>query len=115
VLNTLLGAVQPNVAWLVLIVLVILYLVRRINSDKSHSYDIADILIDTVTGKASLDKHVLLLMALLSAWAVVVLVVKGQPVETLLLGVLGIFVLQRGVHDGITAFKGKTNGAEPDK
>lgn len=92
--------------WLALILVFFGVLIWRVQKDPEQPYDIVDILLDPVTRKASLDKHVLLLMTMLSAWVVVVLTLKDKPVETLLLGVLGIFVLQRGVRDTMAMIRG---------
>lgn len=105
--------VHAYAVWLSIILVFCGIAIWRIQADQTQPYDIVDIFIDPNTGKASLDKHILLLMALLSAWTVVVLVLKGMAVETLLIGVLGVFVLQRGVRDGLALFKGKANDKEP--
>ena len=60
-----------------------------------NSFDLRDLLLDHRTGRASVDNFVLLLMAAMSAWVVVDRSNQGKDVETLLLGVLGIFVVAR--------------------
>ena len=60
-----------------------------------NSFDLRDLLLDHRTGRASVDNFVLLLMAAMSAWVVVDRSNQGRDVETLLLGVLGIFVVAR--------------------
>lgn len=46
-------------------------------------------------GKADLYKSIVLVMAALTVWTIVYLVMHDKPVETLLLGALGIFVAGR--------------------
>ena len=60
-----------------------------------NAFDLRDLLLDHRTGRASVDNFVLLLMAAMSAWVVVDRSNQGKDVETLLLGVLGIFVVAR--------------------
>jgi hypothetical protein len=68
-------------------------------------YFFRDLLLDTATGRASLDKHILLFFAALSCWYVVTRTLNDNEVDTVLLGVLGIFVVQRGATQAINAFK----------
>lgn len=68
------------------------------------AYDIKDLL--TTDGKASLDKHTTAAFALLSMWVVVQQALAGKQVETLLLGVLGIFVVKQGAEKIVTTIKG---------
>jgi hypothetical protein len=49
-------------------------------------------------GRADLYKVIVLVMAALTVWTVVWLVLKDKPVETLLLGALGIFVGGRAIY-----------------
>ena len=60
-----------------------------------NAFDLRDLLLDHRTGRASVDNFVLLIMAAMSAWVVVDRSNQGKDVETLLLGVLGIFVVAR--------------------
>lgn len=55
-------------------------------------------LIDQETKKASLDKVVVFFFAILSAWVIVVFVLDGKNVETLLFGVLSVFVLNKAAN-----------------
>lgn len=76
----------------------------RWHLDRSNRYDLRDLLLDTVTNKASLDKHIIVAFAALSGWVVVVRQLAGKEVETLLLGVLGVFVVQRAAGAAINAY-----------
>ena len=67
------------------------------------AFNLTDLLLDHRTGKASVDNFVLLLMAAMSAWVVVDRSNNGKDVETLLLGVLGIFVVARETKRAITS------------
>jgi len=60
-----------------------------------NAFDLRDLLLDHRTGRASVDNFVLLLMAGLAAWTVVDQANRDRNPETLLLGVLGIFVVAR--------------------
>lgn len=82
------------------------------NRKDGNGYNVIDMLLGP-DGKASLDKHILLGMALLAGWCVVKQAVAKQPVETLLLGVLTVFVVQRGVRDGIAAFTKGDKDVDP--
>ena len=68
-----------------------------------NSFDLRDLLLDHRTGRASVDNFVLLLMAAMSAWVVVDRSNQGKDVETLLLGVLGIFVVAREAKRAISS------------
>jgi predicted histidine transporter YuiF (NhaC family) len=82
-----------------------------LNRDKTSPYYVRDLLLDTVTNRASLDKHILLFFALLAAWYIMVRTLDGKEVEGALLGVLGIFVVQRGAGAAINAF-GRKDGPQ---
>jgi hypothetical protein len=69
----------------------VVWLMYEWNSGSS-SYDIKDLLMSD--GKASLEKHIIAGFALLSIWVVIQQALSNKSVETLLLGVLGIFVLK---------------------
>lgn len=86
---------------------VVLVCVWRLNRDEGSPYYIRDLLLDTVTNRASLDKHILLFFALLAAWYIIVRTLDGKEVEAALLGVLGIFVVQRGAGAAINAYSAK--------
>lgn len=65
----------------------------RFNRDSGNEYNIVDILMGP-NQRASLTNHILLAMALLSTWVVIDREMDGKDdVTTLLLGVLGIFVV----------------------
>lgn len=71
-----------------------------------HPFDIRDVLMDPTTNKASLNNCTLALFALLSMWLVVDRELRDLPgVDTILLGVLGIFVVGRGATQAVNAFK----------
>lgn len=71
-------------------------------------YDFSDLLKDEVTKKASLPNLVLIFFAGLSGWVVVELVRRDKPVDTLLLGVLAVFVTNGLVKRGINAYTATT-------
>jgi hypothetical protein len=62
------------------------------------TFKLKDMLIDQETKKASLDKVVVFFFAILSAWVIVVFVLDGKNVETLLFGVLSVFVLNKAAN-----------------
>ena len=64
----------------------------RFNRNQKNDYNIVDILMGP-NKRASLTNHILLAMALMSIWVVVDRSNDGKDVDTLLLGVLGIFVV----------------------
>jgi heme O synthase-like polyprenyltransferase len=65
----------------------------RFNRARNNDYNVVDILMGP-NKRASLTNHILLAMALLSTWVVVDREIDGKDdVTTLLLGVLGIFVV----------------------
>ena len=79
------------------------YLLYRLNRTDAR-FDITDLFIDQTTGKASGSQLIVLSMAVLSGWVVVTLTSRDKPVETILLGVLGIFVAGKA----LTSIWGKT-------
>ena len=81
-----------------------LAVVWKLNRDDSNPYYVRDLLLDTVTNRASLDKHILLFFACLAAWYIMVRTLDGKEVEGALLGVLGIFVVQRGAGMAANAY-----------
>ncbi len=69
--------------------------------NSKNPFDAVDLLIDHTTGRASLDKAVVLWGAVLSNWVVVDQVNRDKDPTTLLLGILGIFILKRGADKAI--------------
>ena len=89
------------------------WIIYCLNRKTGNTYWAGDLLLNAVSGKADLDKHVLIGMALVSLWVIVVKTMglyKGEDVSTLLLGVLGIFVIKRGA-DNYTASRANTTTA----
>lgn len=73
-----------------------IWIVFCLNRKKSNTYYARDLVM--VNGKANLDKHILVAMAVVSLWVVVVKttgVYKGEDVTGLLSIVLGTFVAKR--------------------
>ncbi len=85
----------------------LLLMLLRWHLDSRNRYDVRDLLLDHGSGRASIDKHILLAMAVLSIWVVVVRTLAGKDVETLLLGVMGILIVQRSATAAIDKFGGK--------
>jgi hypothetical protein len=69
------------------------------------TFNLKDMVTDQETGKASLDKIVVFFFSLLSAWVIVVFVLDGKNVETLLFGVLSIFILNKAATTVIDSNK----------
>jgi len=68
------------------------WMMYRFNRDHRNHYNIVDILMGP-NDRASLTNHILLAMAGMSIWVVIDRSNDGKDVDTLLLGVLGIFVI----------------------
>lgn len=101
-------------AVLVMAGMLFLLMLARWHADKKNPYDVRDLLLDHTTGKAGLDKHILLWFAGLSGWVVVTWTLDGKNVETLLLGVLGIFIVQRTASKAIDSFSSKADPPSPE-
>lgn len=85
-------------------VILLLLLVWSAQRSK-HAFDWKDMLMDPTTNKASLNAGILALMAMMALWVCVQRSSDGKDVDTLVLGVLGIFVTGRLGAQGIAAFK----------
>lgn len=92
-----------------------LAVVWKLNRDQASPYYVRDLLLDTLTNRASLDKHILLFFACLAAWYIMVRTLDGKEVEGALLGVLGIFVVQRGTSAAINAYSNRNDSPEGPK
>ena len=77
-----------------------------VHGRRRNPLDLADVLRDRSTGKASLSPLVILLSFGLSCVAVIAMLARGQDVTTLLLGILGIFVVKMAVTQTVDTFKG---------
>ncbi len=75
-------------------VLGFIFLMYRFNR-LNKNYNIVDLLLGG-DGRASVSNHIQLAFAALSIWAVIDRELDGKDIETLLLGVLGIFVVKQG-------------------
>jgi hypothetical protein len=78
-----------------ILVLGFLWMMYRFNRANGNAYNIVDILMGP-GNRASLTNHILLWFAGLSSWVVIDRELKGKDdVSTILLGVLGVFILQK--------------------
>jgi hypothetical protein len=84
----------PVNALLLIMGLLFVWMVYRFNKNSTNDYNIVDILIGP-SGRANLTSHILVVMCGMSVWVVVDRSNDGKDVDTLLLGVLSIFVLQK--------------------
>jgi hypothetical protein len=102
-------------AALVIAALVVIFILGRWHADKKNPYDVRDLLLDQTTGKAGLDKHILLWFAGLSGWVVVTWTLDGKNVETLLLGVLAVFIVNRAANKAMDTYAATRpeSGEEP--
>ncbi len=81
-------------AALIVMILGFALLMYRFNRQNPR-YNIVDMLIGG-DGRASVSNHIQLALASLSVWVVVDRELDGKDVETILLGVLGVFVVKQG-------------------
>lgn len=98
----------------VLLALFVLYVVIclwRWHRDKNDPFDARDFFRDN--GLASQPKLIVFGMAVLAAWVVVKKTLADKDVETLLLGVLGIFVLRSAVGKVSDAFASRPAAPPP--
>lgn len=89
---------------LLIAALLFIWLLARWHADKRNPYDLRDMLMDQTTRKAALDKHILLWFAGLSGWVVVTWTLEGKNVETLLLGVLAVFIVNRAANKALDTY-----------
>lgn len=78
-------------------------LLWRMQRDKGTTYDALDMLTDQ--GRASLDKHIVAIMALLAVWWIVTQTQAGKDVSERVIDILMIFVIYRGAKEAINAYK----------
>lgn len=86
--------------WLILGLILVVLTVATLTRQKENDYDWRDLLREGEPPRASLTKHIILASFLLSVWLVVMRTLDADnkiapSVDTLLLGILGIFVLGR--------------------
>lgn len=96
--------VQILLACGMLFILILIWLVQR----SKHPFDIRDTLMDSKTGKASQYAIILWLMTGMAMWVCIDRSNDGKDVDTLVLGVLSIFVLGRAASSFIN------RGGAPD-
>jgi hypothetical protein len=93
------------------------YLIFKFHRNEGNTYNVWDMVMSE--GKADLYKHVVVVMAVLTCWTVVWLALRDKPVETLLLGGLGIFVGSRLVNSVASTLSNKPDhfyeGGAPPK
>jgi len=80
-----------NALWLIG-ALCFAWMMIRFNANQKNRYNVVDILMGP-NNRASLTNHILLSMAGMSIWVIVDRSNDGKDVDTLLLGVLAIFVV----------------------
>jgi hypothetical protein len=102
------GAIFDAIPWwtvfLVAFATIALIGLVRFHRAQDNRYDLWDLVMER--GRADLNKHIIAAFAVLSIWVIVFLVQKGKDVETLLLGVLGIFVANRAITSVTNTIKG---------
>lgn len=89
---------------LAIAVSVALILLYRMHRDRANKFDALDLIMDQTNGRASADKLILLGFAILSGWVIVGYTNRGKDVETLLLGVLAVFILKRTADKAMDAY-----------
>ncbi len=90
------GISWVNVA-LIIAFIVVIRIIWKLEKDPNNRFDVVDLFLDQRTNKASSSAIIVMVMAGMSVWAVVTLIQRDKPVETILLGVLGIFVAGKAV------------------
>jgi hypothetical protein len=75
------------------------FLLYRLHHNPDNNFDLGDVILNEQTRRADPSKITVLAFAVLSIWTVVTLVQRDKPVETLLLGVLGVFVGARVLNN----------------
>ena len=100
-------------ATLGIVFLCALWFIVRAQRAEDHPYDLRDTLMDAATRKASLNAHILAVMALMATWVCIDRSNNGKDVDNLVLGVLGIFVLGRLGAQGIAAFRPPADNPPP--
>ena len=80
-----------NALWLIG-ALCFAWMMYRFNRNQANLYNMVDILMGP-NNRASMTNHILLAMAAMSIWVVIDRSNDGKDVDTLLLGVLAIFVV----------------------
>jgi hypothetical protein len=93
-----------NALWL-LTALMFIWMLYRMDRKRGNTYSFIDTLLDKKTGKADLYSHILWIMALMAIWVCIDRSNDGKDVDTLVLGVLGIFVTGRAVTAGVRAWR----------
>ena len=86
--------------WILLGLVVALLVLWTLNRRQTNDYHILDLLMEGEPKRASVNNHILIGFALLSVWLVIMRTFDHadtipESVDTLLLGVLGIFVVGR--------------------
>jgi len=103
----------PVNALLLIMGLVFVWMVYRFNNANDNEYNIVDVLMGP-NNRASLTNHILVAMAGMSVWVVIDRSNDGKDVDTLLLGILSIFVLQKTAV-AITDIINKPDADKPEK
>lgn len=95
-----------NAVWL-LSALLAAWLLYRLERKKGNHYTFVDVLLNHRTNRADINSHILLVMTLMAVWVCIDRSNDGKDVDTLVLGVLGIFVTGRVASKGIEMYKDK--------
>jgi hypothetical protein len=99
-----------NALWLIG-ALCFAWMMYRFNANQKNRYNVVDILMGP-NNRASLTNHILLAMAGMSIWVIVDRSNDGKDVDTLLLGVLAIFVVGK-TTTAVTEIINKDDPPEP--
>lgn len=82
--------------------------------DRLTRYDVLDLFMGT-DGRASLDSHIIIAMALLAGWWIVSQTLAGKDVSDKMIDVLMIFVIYRASGKAIDAFAKRPAPQMPDQ
>lgn len=108
-MNELLSKINPGQLSLAVLIAVSVGVLVYAHMRKGNTFSFYDMMLDPVTKRASLDAVVTLFLAGLSAWYVAYKAMHPAAgnVGTELTSILMIFLVYRGVHQGIQAYAAK--------
>lgn len=98
------GLTPINVSLLVILGMAC-YVAYQWNKSKDHSFQLDQMLVDSVTGKISIEKVGYVTALTIGSWGFIALIQTGKMTESYFMGYLGVFALSRAASSAISVTK----------
>lgn len=98
---------DPSIVALVLMTILVIAVVWSWHRNPNMPIDLSQVLVDSVTGKISVEKVAFMTALAISTWGFVTLILRNAMTEWFFTAYVGVFVLGRFGSQGLSVWKSK--------